>query len=195
LDQAGAAADQKVSWYNGDCYDVLFGVGKSRRYHAMMRDFYRRCADAVTAITALSGTSAFVALFLEDRTTLVAKILIGLIAAASTLNLVFGFAKKADLHDKLCRQFTALAAEMATLPPVEENRRAICAKRLLIEVDEPTERRVIDLRAHRDEERSHGVPFDCQLPLTFLQQRTWFGYFFDFGLAEVQRRLAERANN
>ncbi|MDR7119025.1 hypothetical protein [Caulobacter sp. BE254] len=183
-----------MSWDHGDYFQIRFSIGRSRRYHSMMRDFYRRLADLVTAIGAVSGTSAFVALFLSDRSSLLAKWLTGVIATASILNLVFGFGKKADLHDKLCKDFTKLASEMISLPANKQNLLAICAKRILIEVDEPTVRRVIDLRAAREEERASGISPDKLLPLTWLQERTPLGYFCDFDLAEVQKRLAKRAS-
>ena len=175
-----------MTWDDEDYYEVCVGVGKSRRYHAMMRDFYRRCADGVTAISAISGTSAFVALFLEDGNSVAAKWLIAAIAVASILNLVFAFSKKADLHDKLCREFTHLAAEMTLWPATKANLAKARAERLRIEADEPTVRRVIDLRANNDEWRSRGV--ENLLPLSLLQQRTWLGYFFDFGLVGVDKR-------
>ncbi|MFA5600905.1 MAG: hypothetical protein WCY15_01645 [Phenylobacterium sp.] len=177
-----------MTWDDDDYYDVCVGVGKSRRYHAMMRDFYRRCADTVTAVSAISGTSAFVALFLQDRNSTVAKWLTATIAVASILNLVFGFSKKADLHDKLCRRFTQLAADMTLWPATEENLAKARAERLLIEMDEPTERRLIDLRATNDEWRSRGV--EIMLPLGFFQ-KTWLAYFCDFGLSGVERRFAK----
>jgi hypothetical protein len=175
-----------MTWDDGDYYEVCVGVGKSRRYHAMMRDFYRRCADGVTSVSAISGTSAFVALFLEDRQSVAAKWLIAAIAVASILNLVFAFSKKADLHDKLCRQFTTLAADITLWTATKANLTKAQAERLKIEVDEPTVRRVIDLRATNDEWRSRGV--EMLLPLGFLQQRTWLGYFCDFGLLGVEKR-------
>jgi hypothetical protein len=184
-----------VTWDDDDYYDVCVGVGKSRRYHAMMRDFYRRCADAVTSVSAISGTSAFVALFLQDRSSVAAKWFTATIAVASILNLVFGFSKKADLHDKLCRQFTQLAAAMTLWPANKGNLAKARAERLTIEVDEPTVRRVIDLRAHNDEIRARGVLPDRLVPLGWLQQRTWLGYFLDFGLAGVEARLRLRAES
>jgi hypothetical protein len=182
-----------MTWDDDDYYDACFGVNKSRRYHAMMRDYYRRCADTVTSISAISGTSAFVALFLTDRNSTAAKWLIGLIAVASILNLVFGFSKKADLHDKLCRQFTGLAADMAEWTATKVNLQRARAGRLRLEVEEPTVRRVIDLRAHNDELRSRGVPIERLVPLDFLQRKTWLGYFLEFGLSGVDKRLKRRA--
>lgn len=180
-----------MSW-SGEGYETCVAVHKSRHYHAMMRDFYRRCADLTTAISALSGTSAFVALFLADRASVAAKALTGIIAITSVLNLVFGFSKKADLHDTLCRRFTELAAEMAAWPETETNITKARTKRIRLEVDEPTVRRVIDLRAQNVEMRARGVLEKKLNPLSFLQDRTWLGYFLDFGLAGVSKRRAQR---
>lgn len=181
-----------MSWSEGDFAQINFAIGKSRRYHSMMRDFYRRLSDAVTAITALTGTSAFVALFLADRSTIWAKILIGMIAAASTLNLVFGFSKKSDTHDKLFKDFTKLSSELELLPATDKNLQKMRAKRKNLEVEEPSIRRVIDLRACLDEERSWGMADEDLIPLGWWQTRTPLGYFFDFGLSGVDERRAKR---
>lgn len=184
--------EEALSWDVGDCYDVAFGVGKSRRYHSAMRDFYQRLSDLITTVNALTGTSAFVALFLEDRGALSAKLLIGLIAIASVLNLVFRFQKKADLHDSLVKRFAKLAVWMERTPATEANRREACAQRLEIEADEPTVRRIIDLRAHNDELRSRGVPLARHLPLGWSHRNLPFGYCFDYGLAGVEERMKSR---
>lgn len=146
----------------------------------------------MAAVSAISGTSAFVTLFLADRNTLPAKILTGLIATASILNLVFGFGKKADLHDKLAREFTKLAADIEVLPATPSNLAKCKARRLNIEADEPTVRRIIDLRAQNDEWRSRGVRHDRLCPLGYFQRRSWLAYFFDFGLGDLEARLKER---
>ncbi|KQS55918.1 hypothetical protein ASG17_07660 [Brevundimonas sp. Leaf363] len=157
-----------------------------------MREFYRRIADLITAISAVSGSGAFVALFLVDRTTLIAKILMAVVGVTSTLNLVYGFAKKADLHDKLTKDFTKLAADMALWPADDEHLHQARSRRITIEADEPHVRQLINLRAQNDEWRARGVPEDRMCPLTKRQKSWWLAYFMDWGLAELEDRIHER---
>lgn len=183
-----------MNWDEGDFYDIACGVGRSRRYHSAMRDFYRRIADFITAITAISGTSAFVAIFLVNRAAWPAQVLTFVIAAASTLNLVYGFGKKADLHDKLTREFTKLAGEIELWPPDAQHLAKARSRRVNIEVDEPHVRRLIDLRAQNDEWRARGIPYERFAPLTDRQKSWWLAYFMDWGLDKLEaRHQANRA--
>lgn len=84
-----------------------------------------------------------------------------------------------------------LAASMAEWEPSLRNHRRACAERIRIEAEEPTERRLIDLRAHNDELASRGVPEGRLVPLDFWQQ-SFLAYLFDFGLPSLRSRMAKR---
>lgn len=93
-----------LTWDDEPFYLVSIGVHKSRRYHAKMRAMYQRLADAVLAANAVLGAGAFMAL-IGGKGTLIAQILIGIVAAGSAVDTVLGFSKKAKLHDDLCRRY------------------------------------------------------------------------------------------
>jgi hypothetical protein len=110
--------------------------------------------------------------------------LTGVVALASTLDVVFGFGKKENQHDQLCRRFTELAAMIAELTPTPENLRWARAERLRIEADEPTERRLVDLQAENEECRARGVDEEDHYPFTSFQR--WFGYVATFGIWRIK---------
>jgi hypothetical protein len=144
-----AKTEGQMTWNDGEFYDVSFAINKSRRYHAKMRSFYQSCHDYSTAATALSGASGFVAVLSSAPT--IATYLTAIVAISSTLDLVFGFDKKASIHDGLYRRFTALAGTLEELPATMPSLVRAKEQRLAIEIDEPTERRIIDLIAQNDE--------------------------------------------
>lgn len=183
------------SWEDGERYDLSFAVGKSRRYHAMMAGFYRGCHRFVVASSALTGTSAFVALLSGSPG--IAKWLTALVAVAATLDLVFAFSEQADKQDQLRRRFTELAARMVAQEPTAENVARASAERLRIEAEDAEEKRLVDLQAQNDEARARGVAPGKLVPLSRPQR--WFGYFATFGMKrleawaatqEIERRAA-----
>ncbi|HEY1751775.1 MAG TPA: hypothetical protein VGG29_10955, partial [Caulobacteraceae bacterium] len=168
---APTAEETVATDWNADGFlPVSFGVEKSRRYHAYMREFYRRCHDWTLALTAISGSAAFVSLIGDNPSTVIAKALTFVVAVATTLDLVFDFSRKADKHDVLCRRFTELAAKIVEWDATEANRRQASAERVRIESDEPTERRLVEIWAHNDECRARGHGADEMVPLTVLQR-------------------------
>jgi hypothetical protein len=173
-----------MTWNDGDFYDVSFAVNRSRRYHAKMRAFYQAWHDYTTAATAISGTSGFIAVI--SGAPIIAAWLTGIVGIASTLDLVFGFDKKAALHDGLCRRFTELASKIEELDATSENLRRIRELRLEIEKDEPTERRLIDLLAQNEECRARGVSPEKLLKISRMQRM--FGYVFTFGLRNIEKQ-------
>jgi hypothetical protein len=175
-----------MSWDDGDFYDVAFAIHRSRRYHAKMRAFYQTFHDYTTAATAISGASGFVAIVADAA--VIAKVLTAIVAIASSLDLVFGFDKKAALHDGLCRRFTDLAARLEEWDQTIENLRRAKEARLEIEKDEPSEKRLIDLIAQNEESRSRGVSTDKLVKLTWWQRR--FGYLFTFGMKEIEAQYS-----
>lgn len=191
MEQAGATA-QEVTWDDGPYYDLSVNLGKSQRYHSAMCEFYTRGHDIAQALTAISGSSAFVALLPDNPNTLVPKILTAVVALSTTLDLVFNPAKKADIHAALHKRFTHLAGEQRAATPNAESFQRIYSKRLEIEADEPPVRRLIDIKAQNDECRSRGVPIEGLVPLGFWQE-SWFGYLFTFGTRGLEKRIRNRA--
>jgi len=182
-------------WNDGDYYDASFAIHKSRRYHANLRDFYQAAHNYTTAANAFAASGAFIAILGSQP--VIAGILAATVAFASLLDMIFGYESKARLHHELCARFTRLAADLEKLPETPENLADVRAKRLLVEADEPRQKRLVDLMAQNEEARSRGVLEKDLLPLTWWQCH--FGYLFTFGLRRLEgekaKRETERAGN
>lgn len=177
-----------MSWSDGPYYDASFGVEKSRRYHAMLRDHYQRVADGIATSNAISGSGAFVAIL--GSLPLVAGSLTAVVAMGATLDRHYGFAKKAQLHHDLCGRFTDLAADIVTCEPTEANLRKARAKRLRIEKDAPVVKRLVEIMAHCETARGRGIPEGRLPPLSRWQRR--FGCFATFGLHRIDAWRAQQ---
>jgi hypothetical protein len=181
---ATAQEDPKVkSWDDDPFYVVSMGVHKSRRYHSDMCSFYQRLSNLVLGSNAILGASAFIVL-LGGSDSLLAKILVGIVAAGSALDNVLGFAKKAQLHADLSSRFTQLAANMALWDANEQNRRKAVAERLKIEKNEPPLNRLIDLKARNEEMRCMGYGPENMVPLSRCQRI--FGYVATFDMRRLE---------
>ncbi|MGH7783454.1 MAG: hypothetical protein ACREO5_06415 [Candidatus Binatia bacterium] len=156
-----------------------------------MRAFYNACHNYSEAATAITGSAAFISLF-GSGFDWITKFLTGVVAAASTANLVFQFPAKAELHDDLCRRFTDLAARIELWPATPENCAKARADRLQIEKDEPTERRLVDLLAFNEEARSRGISADRLVPLSRLQRI--FGYICTFGMGKIENWYSSQSS-
>lgn len=184
------------TWSDGDYYNISFSIGKSRRYHAKMADFYRLCHHTVVASSALTGTSAFVALFSGNPE--IAQWLTGVVACASTLDLVFAFSERADKQENLRRGFTELAARMVEWQATPEKLARARAERLRLEAEDSGERRLVDLQAENEESRARGVSPEELVPLS--QAQRWFGYIATFGMNRLenwhnQRQLQRQSSH
>jgi hypothetical protein len=153
-----------------------------------MRAFYQASHDYTTAATAISGASGFIAVLSSAST--IAAWLTAIVAVASTLDLVFGFDKKAATYDGLCRRFTDLAANIEELPATPDSLKKIREKRLEIEKDEPTERRIVDLLAQNEESRSRNVSPNKLLKISRAQRV--FGYVITFGMKNIEDQYNNR---
>lgn len=197
--EATEALSKIASWNecdNNECYYAHLGVHIARRYHALMRAHYRRWHTAIVGWTALTSTGAFIAaisniaMVWKMPTSNVVEIATGLAALACIIDLVIGFSKRADVHAELCRRFTDLAARMEEWEPNESNRRRAQAERLRIEMDEPTERKLIIIRARNDELRARGFNRKELISLTFLQEK--LGYWFDYRIGKARKQHDQR---
>lgn len=193
MGQASASASEgkvlSTTWDDDPYYIISLAVHRSRRYHSKMSDFYQLLSNIVLGANAVLGAGAFIALLGGDNS-LLAKILIGIVAAGSAIDNTIGFAKLSKLHADLARKFTELAANMALWDATEQNYRRACSERIRIEKDEPPIRRLVDLQARNEEMRSRGYPSDDMVPLS-RWQRT-FGYVFTFGMPRLEKWLADR---
>lgn len=118
-------------------YRLSHAISKSIRYHAKRRRFFDNLHYAVNAIIAVGGSGAFVALWSGDKGN-IALYIAGIVAVASSLDLVFGFFKRGHIHDDLLKRFSRLLHDITLMPHTLENLAKWCAERLLIEEEEPT---------------------------------------------------------
>jgi hypothetical protein len=181
---AATSPTQKVTWDSYPYYLARFGVHKSRRYHAKMSGVFQGLNDFVLAVNAVAGAGAFIAL-LGGKSTLVAQVLIGMVAAFSAVDNVLGFSKKSKRHFDLCRRFSELAANIEEWDATEANLRKAKARRIKIEEDEPPIKRLIDIVARNEELRATGYPPSDYAPITGPQ--AMFGYFVTFGMPKLDR--------
>lgn len=178
------------NWNESDYYDVSFGIHRSRRYHAKMREFYRWGSDLAVAIGAIASSGVFILLKSAPSMIDVALWISAVAGLAATLNFIFAFAKKAELHNELCMRFTELAARIEGWPATKEFLHRARAERLLIEKDEPTERRLIDLLAQNEEARARGASPEDMVPLSPMQRS--LGYIATFGMKRLEKWWAAR---
>lgn len=178
------------SWNEGKYHEASFAIHKSRRYHLKMRGFYLLCHDAVCAVGAVAGTGVWVVLSSTSQVTVMAQALAAIVAIASILNLVFRFWRKAEMHGEFAGQYTELAAKLEVWPADERHLHWARVRRLKIEKDEPSERRLVNLVSYNEEARLRGARNEDLVPLSSLQ--IWLGYVATFGLRRLERWHNER---
>jgi hypothetical protein len=177
-----------ASWDDDGYYEASFGVHKCRRYHAKLRDFYQAAYNYTVASNAFAASGAFVAVL--GSLPIMAGVLSGIVAIASLFESIFRYEHKARQHADLCTKFTKLAARIELMEPTPDHLAEIRAARFTLECEEPSEKRLVELMAAREEARSRGVP-EAQLHrISWLQRR--LGYVFTFGLGRLEREKAAR---
>jgi hypothetical protein len=176
------------SWDDDGYYEASFGIDKSRRYHAKLRDFYQSAYNYTVAANAFAASATFVAIL--GSLPILAGVLSGIVAFASLFESIFRYEHKARLHHDLCVKFTKLSARLEVLEATPDNLAEVRGARKTLECEEPAEKRLVELMAAREEARSRGVP-EVQLHrLSWMQYH--FGYVFTFGLRRLEREKAAR---
>jgi len=138
--------------------NLLFGIRRSVRYHSRRRQFYEAWNTLTSAVSVLFGSTAIAATFgmvSEEHRILVTAVAAALVTLVSTLDLVVGTVRKAQLHADLGRRFSELecvAAEDSTYERLSECRKG----RVMIEADEPPQLRVVSVLTHNELCRAIG---------------------------------------
>lgn len=133
---AGRPTSEKERIDSG-IYKLDIAIRKSIRYHAKRRRFFENWHNISNAIAAISGSSAFAALWSGDNGH-IALTLSAVVAISTSLDLVIGFAKKSSQYDELLKRFSRLLHETIVCPHTAENLTKWQAERIVIEEDEPT---------------------------------------------------------
>lgn len=135
--------------------DLLWGVRRSIRYHSRRRMFFENFNLTANAIGLIFGSATILAVLTQAKQetdsiwwTVIPAALVTLF---SSLNLVIGTVRKAQVHHDLVRRFTQLEQDMVKMDaPNEQMVREISAKRLQIEADEPPVKRIVDILCHNE---------------------------------------------
>ena len=131
-------------------YKLEFAARKSIRYLTKRKRFFDNWHYFGVAVTALSGSGAFASL-MSDGTNTIAKILTGITAVASSLDLAVGFSKRGKQYDRLQKRFSDLLIETIKSERTEQKLKQLEAERLQIEKDEPPTLVALDIFCHNEE--------------------------------------------
>jgi hypothetical protein len=131
--------------------DLLFGVRRSVRYHGRRQQFYETWNTLTSAFSVLFGSAAILSLLAltgsySKQVTIAAA---AVVTIMSTVDLVVGTVRKAQLHADLGRRFSEL--ECKFVGELSPERLAECRnERIMIEADEPPQLRVVSVLTHND---------------------------------------------
>jgi len=147
-------------------YSLEFAARKSIRYLTKRKRFFDNWHYLNVAVTALSGSGAFASL-MSGGTETIAKVLTGITAIASSLDLAVGFSKRGKQYDNLQKRFSDLLIKIIQSEKTKESLVQLEAERLQIEKDEPPTLIALDIFCHNEECRA-------QNKLDSLYQFGWF---------------------
>ncbi|GEM_PF-3170682 len=140
------AAETKLS-------NLRFAVNKSIRYHSKRQRFFESCHYVTTALSAVLGASSFCLLYAESVTA--AQFTTAIVGAVTTLDLVFGYNRKANQYRELKCQFSDLQTAVNDIkinqPDLDEHVRRLGNSRVLIQKHEPTALKGLALICHNEE--------------------------------------------
>jgi hypothetical protein len=135
---------------------ILFSVQRSVRYHDRRRSHYERLNKLTDLFTILLAGVVFLDLLgdkLGDRAHRIVQVCAAIGALLGATDLLFGFAKSADLHRHLKRQYIELEKKCSGAFSVEDIR----MQRLSIEADEPPIFCALDILCHNEVATSIGL--------------------------------------
>lgn len=137
-------------------YGLSFDVAKSMRYHAYRRKFFDNL-DKLTKILVIgTGGATFISLIAEPASP-IAKWFALVVAVLTAIDIIIGFSQIARLHDKLYRDFGALARTIARTTQVDERQIAEWSERRLeIETEEPGVLDWLERCCSREEAEARG---------------------------------------
>ncbi len=138
-------------------YGISFDVAKSMRYHAYRRSFFDKLDKAVKIACVGTGGATFL-LLASSQETWWAKVCALLVASLTAFDIIIGFGNAARAHDKLYRDFTLLAREIARTTGLNETKLAEWAERRLeIETEEPGTMDWLERECSREEAVARGA--------------------------------------
>ena len=175
--------------YSRAHWNLLFAVRRSIRYHRR-RERWLDGAHNLGALTAAVSGSATVAALLAGINPLLVTIAAAATAIAGAIELVFGLAKKARLHNELARDFIGLeqglvrAGESLSEPDLRE----FVARRLDIESREPPALRVLDAMCHDELVTALGIEARQRSDPKWYQR--WLANIVDVGAQNLRKHAS-----
>lgn len=150
---------------------ILFSVRRSIRYHARRRMFFDSLYKWTQILSLISGSATAAIVLSKYGNDVLTISLAAAVAIFSAVNLVFGFAGYARLHNDLVQKFTDLEKRIiletvATIDSIN----ALTADRLDIEAGEPPVLRILDMICHNELCRALGYDETAMAKIGFLQR-------------------------
>jgi len=142
---------------SNEIYKLLFDVRRSVRYHDRRRAFFETMHRITAVLTILMAGSVLFDLGKPGITQgwlIALSVLAALLAA---LDMVLGYASKADLHRSLKKQFGELEIAIVTDDETEDTLKFNQNKRLEIEQNEPPIYRALDRICHNEIVTATGI--------------------------------------
>jgi hypothetical protein len=139
--------------------DLLWAARRSSRYHSRRRQFFDRYRLFTSAVSALAGSAAIATVIssLGKEFTIIAG---SIVTFFSILDMVVGSSRMARLHEDIYRRFVALEKDIVVLGEsewTEQKAKALTARRLEIEADEPPIKRVLDCLVYNELARAMNI--------------------------------------
>ena len=174
--------DDKVSLTK---HNLLFSVRRSIRYHTRRRMFFDSLYKWSQALALLSG-SATVAIAAAQLSNGVLMVwFAAAVAVFSALNLVFGFAASARLHNDFIVKFSELEKRIILNSDSSiDSINVFMAERLDIETCEPPTLRILDMICHNELCRAMGCGEETMAKINLMQR--WCSQFFDLMDHKIQ---------
>jgi hypothetical protein len=125
-------------------YNLVFDVERSIRYHERRRAFYQSVDTSVNALNLISGTAAVASLTaLKFIGPVLPTVAGSLVAVLSYINLTMQSTTMASLHSQLRQRYIELRLRIED--DADGAIKELVKARLMIEKDEPTMYRMLDL--------------------------------------------------
>lgn len=163
---------------NYDSEKILFAVRRSVRYHSRRREFFELIDLITTALTLMLSSGTIYTVLSDSVGKQIVALLAAIIAAMSTLNLVFRTKTKAVIYDSLTKRFAELEKKIiSTDKPNSEDIKNWTNERLDIEKEEPATKIVLNCLMHNELILAHGYPREHLLDIQWYQ--SIFAQVFD----------------
>lgn len=139
------------SWHNRWC-DLDYDSAVAMRYHGRRQGFMEFLARLDPALTILLGGTAFATIVTDYKGIAAGAALAA--AGVSAINLAFGLADRARLHEGLYRRWGQLRADLALIEQDDDAAlRALEVKRAAIDAESPWQLEALSVMCENEEKK------------------------------------------